>query len=87
MYVYAQDTKCPFRNRVLEFQKSFPSKFDVAIYTNTDSLKRFIAGITTLEDALKAGQVELHGNANNLEKFVRHWIQDWSNRDKHKELR
>jgi hypothetical protein len=27
------------RKAVMEFQKSFPSKFDVAIYTNADSLK------------------------------------------------
>jgi alkyl sulfatase BDS1-like metallo-beta-lactamase superfamily hydrolase len=40
------------RKAVLEFQKSFPSKFDVAIYTNTDSLKKMIAGTTTLDDDL-----------------------------------
>jgi alkyl sulfatase BDS1-like metallo-beta-lactamase superfamily hydrolase len=55
---------------VLEFQKSFPNKFDVAIYTNTDSLKKLIAGVTTLDEALNAGQVKLDGDVNNLEKFV-----------------
>jgi len=55
---------------VLEFQKSFPNRFDVAIYTNTDSLKKLIAGVTTLDEALNAGQVKLDGDVNNLEKFV-----------------
>jgi alkyl sulfatase BDS1-like metallo-beta-lactamase superfamily hydrolase len=58
------------RKAVIEFQKSFPSKFDVAIYTNTDSLKKVIAGFTTLDDALNSGQVKLDGDVNNLKKFV-----------------
>jgi alkyl sulfatase BDS1-like metallo-beta-lactamase superfamily hydrolase len=58
------------RKAVMEFQKSFPSKFDVAIYTNADSLKKLIAGVTTLDDALNTGQVRLDGNVNNLKKFV-----------------
>jgi alkyl sulfatase BDS1-like metallo-beta-lactamase superfamily hydrolase len=53
------------RKAVMEFQKSFPSKFDVAIYTNTDSLKKLIAGITTLDDALNSEQVKLDGYVNN----------------------
>ena len=58
------------RKAVLEFDKSFPSKFDVAIYTNTDSLKKLIAGLLTLDDAMNSGQVKVDGDPNNLRKFV-----------------
>ena len=50
------------RKAVLEFDKTFPSKFDVAIYTNTDSLKKLIAGPLTLDDAMKSGQVKVDGD-------------------------
>jgi alkyl sulfatase BDS1-like metallo-beta-lactamase superfamily hydrolase len=58
------------RKAVLEFDKTFPSKFDVAIYTNTESLKKLIARPLTLDDAMKSGQVKVDGDPNNLKKFV-----------------
>ena len=58
------------RKAVMEFQKSFPSTFDVAVYTNTDSLKKVIAGFTTLDDAVSSGQVRVDGDVGNLKKFV-----------------
>ena len=41
----------------------------MAIYTDTYSLKRLIAGLTTLDDTLKAGQVKLDGDRNDLTKL------------------
>lgn len=58
------------RKAVLEFQKTFPTTFDVAITTNTDSLKKLIAGVVTLDDAMTAGEVKVDGNPNSLRDFV-----------------
>ncbi len=58
------------RKAVLEYQPSFPSKFDVAILTNTDSLKKVIAGFITLDNAINTGQIKVIGDANNLKKFI-----------------
>ena len=50
--------------------KHSQGKFDVAIYTNTESLKKLIAGPLTLDDAMISGQVKVDGDPNNLKKFV-----------------
>ena len=39
-------------------------------YTNTDSLKKVIAGFTTLNDAVKSGQVQVDVDVSILKKFV-----------------
>ncbi len=54
------------RGGVLEYQKSFSSKIDVAIVIDTLSLKKLFPGITSLDDAIKDGQVKIIGGVINL---------------------
>jgi alkyl sulfatase BDS1-like metallo-beta-lactamase superfamily hydrolase len=58
------------RKAVLEFQKSFPENSDVAINTDTKSLKEVIAGVATLDEHIDTGKIQVDGNKEDLMKFV-----------------
>ena len=58
------------RQAVLEFDKGFPANYDVAISTDENSLKRVIAGITTLDKAIEEGKIKVEGSVDDLKKFI-----------------
>ena len=63
--------KLQIRKAVLEFQRSFPSNPDVAITTDERTLKQVIAGIITLDEAIRLGKLKIDGDPLKLKQFVR----------------
>ena len=58
------------RKAVLEFQKSFPESYDVALNTDTKSLKEVIAGVATLDEHIDSGKIQVEGDKEDFLNFV-----------------
>jgi len=63
--IYMNDTKegytLEIRRAVVEFKTSFPTKYDVALYTNSDILKKILLGNLTLQKAVDSGIAKIDG--------------------------
>jgi alkyl sulfatase BDS1-like metallo-beta-lactamase superfamily hydrolase len=63
--IYLNDTKTGYaleiRRAVLEYKDSFPSKYDVALYTNSDTLRQILLGQLSLQEALDLGVAKIVG--------------------------
>jgi putative sterol carrier protein len=63
--IYLNDTKegytLEIRRAVLEYKDSFPTKYDIALYTNSDILKEILLGQSNLQKAVDLGIVKIVG--------------------------
>jgi alkyl sulfatase BDS1-like metallo-beta-lactamase superfamily hydrolase len=72
--IYLNDTKEGFtletRNDVVEYEKLFPEQYDIALYTDSDTLKNILVGKIKLLDAIIAKRVAIDGELRDLSKFA-----------------
>lgn len=63
--IYLNDTKegytLEIRRAVLEYKDSFPTKYDIALYTNSDILKEILLGQSNLQKAVDLGIAKIVG--------------------------
>jgi alkyl sulfatase BDS1-like metallo-beta-lactamase superfamily hydrolase len=73
--IYLNDTKegytLEIRRAVLEYKDSFPTKYDIALYTNSDTLKEILLGQSNLQNAVDVGIARIvGGNVTDLNNIV-----------------
>jgi len=73
--IYLNDTEEGFtleiRNDVVEYEDSFPDEYDIALYTDSDTLKEVLVGKAKLLDKIIAKKVSIDGDIRDFTKFVR----------------
>jgi alkyl sulfatase BDS1-like metallo-beta-lactamase superfamily hydrolase len=73
--IYLNDTEEGFtleiRNDVVEYEDSFPDEYDIALYTDSDTLKEVLVGKAKLLDKIIAKKVSIDGDTRDFTKFVR----------------
>jgi alkyl sulfatase BDS1-like metallo-beta-lactamase superfamily hydrolase len=77
--IYLNDTEEGFtleiRNNIVEYKDSFPEKYNVAIYTDSDTLKEILVGKAKLLDKIIAKKVNIDGDVREFSKFARSFDQ------------
>ena len=63
--IYLNDTKegytLEIRRAILKYKDSFPTKYDIALYSNSDKLKEILLGQSNLQKALDLGIAKIVG--------------------------
>jgi alkyl sulfatase BDS1-like metallo-beta-lactamase superfamily hydrolase len=77
--IYLNDTEEGFtleiRNDIVEYYDSFPEEYNIALYTDSDTLKEVLVGKTKLLDKIIAKKVSIDGDFRDFTKFVRSFDQ------------
>lgn len=77
--IYLNDTEEGFtleiRNDVVEYKDSFPEEHNIALYTDSDTLKGVLVGKAKLLDKIIAKKVNIEGDIRDFTKFVRSFDQ------------
>jgi len=77
--IYLNDTQQGYtlevRNDVVTYDTSFPEQFDIAINTDSDTLKDILLGKTKLLDGIAQKKINIDGDIRDLSKFVRSFDQ------------
>ena len=77
--IYLNDTEEGFtleiRNDVVEYKDSFPEEYNIALYTDSDTLKEVLVGKAKLLDKIIAKKVSIDGDIRDFIKFVRSFDQ------------
>jgi alkyl sulfatase BDS1-like metallo-beta-lactamase superfamily hydrolase len=77
--IYLNDTEEGFtleiRNDVVEYEDSFPEEYDIALYTDSDTLKEILVGKAKLLDKIIAKKVNIEGDIIDFTKFARSFDQ------------
>jgi alkyl sulfatase BDS1-like metallo-beta-lactamase superfamily hydrolase len=72
--IYLNDTKEGFaletRNDVAQYEKLFPEQYNIALYTDSDTLKNILVGKLKLLDGIIAKKVTIDGELRDLSKFA-----------------
>ena len=73
--IYLNDTEEGFtleiRNDVVEYKDSFPEKYNVTIYTDSDTLKDILVGKVKLLDKIIAKKVNIDGDVREILKICK----------------
>ena len=77
--IYLNNTEEGFtleiRNDVVEYENSFPEVYNIALYTDSETLKEVLVGKAKLLDKIIAKKVSIDGDIRDLTKFVRSFDQ------------
>ncbi|HLN33807.1 MAG TPA: alkyl sulfatase dimerization domain-containing protein [Nitrososphaeraceae archaeon] len=77
--IYLNDTEEGFtleiRNDVVEYKDSFPEEYNIALYTDSETLKDVLVGKAKLLDKIIAEKVTIDGDIRDFTKFVRSFDQ------------
>jgi linear primary-alkylsulfatase len=77
--IYLNDTEEGFtleiRNDVVEYEDSFPEEYNIALYTDSETLKEVLVGKAKLIDKIIAEKVTIDGDIRDFTKFVRSFDQ------------
>ena len=77
--IYLNDTKEGFtleiRNDVVEYEHSFPEEYNIALYTDSATLKGVLVGKAKLLDKIIAKKVNIEGDIRDFTKFARSFDQ------------
>ena len=77
--IYLNDTEEGFtleiRNDVVEYEDSFPEEYNIALYTDSDTLKEVLVGKAKLLDKIIAKKISIDGDIRDFTKFVRSFDQ------------
>ena len=77
--IYLNDTEEGFtleiRNDVVEYEDSFPEVYNIALYTDSETLKEVLVGKAKLLDKIIAKKVSIDGDIRDFTKFVRSFDQ------------
>jgi len=77
--IYLNDTEEGFtleiRNDVVEYEDSFPEEHNIALYTDSETLKEVLVGKAKLLDKIIAKKVNIDGDIRDFTKFVRSFDQ------------
>jgi alkyl sulfatase BDS1-like metallo-beta-lactamase superfamily hydrolase len=77
--IYLNDTEEGFtleiRNDIVEYYDSFPEEYNIALYTDSDTLKEVLVGKAKLLDKIIAKKVNIDGDIRDFTKFVRSFDQ------------
>jgi alkyl sulfatase BDS1-like metallo-beta-lactamase superfamily hydrolase len=77
--IYLNDTEEGFtleiRNDVVEYEDSFPEEHNIALYTDSDTLKEVLVGKAKLLDKIIAMKVSIDGDIRDFTKFLRSFDQ------------
>ncbi len=77
--IYLNDTEEGFtleiRNDVVEYEDSFPEEYNIALYTDSETLKEVLVGKAKLIDKIIAEKVSIDGDIRDFTKFVRSFDQ------------
>lgn len=77
--IYLNDTEEGFtlgiRNDVVEYEESFPDEYNIALYTDSETLKEVLVGKAKLLDKIIAKKVTIDGDIRDFSKFVRSFDQ------------
>ena len=77
--IYLNDTKEGFtleiRNDIVEYNDSFPEEHNIALYTDSETLKEVLIGKVNLLDKIIAKKVSIDGDIRDFIKFVRSFDQ------------
>ncbi len=77
--IYLNDTGEGFtleiRNDVVEYEDSFPEEYNIALFTDSETLKEVMVGKAKLLDKIIAKKVSIDGDIRDFTKFVRSFDQ------------
>ena len=77
--LYLNDTEEGFtleiRNDVVEYEDSFPEEYNIALFTDSETLKDVMVGKSKLLDKIIAKKVSIDGDIRDFTKFVRSFDQ------------
>ena len=77
--IYLNDTEEGFtlqiRNDVVEYEDSFPEEYNIALYTDSETLKDVLVGKAKLLDKIIAEKVSIDGDIRDFTKFARSFDQ------------
>jgi alkyl sulfatase BDS1-like metallo-beta-lactamase superfamily hydrolase len=77
--IYLNDTEEGFtleiRNDVVEYEDSFPEEYNIALFTDSETLKDVMVGKSKLLDKIIAKKVSIDGDIRDFTKFVRSFDQ------------
>jgi len=77
--IYLNDTEEGFtleiRNDIVEYENSFPEVYNIALYTDSETLKEVLVGKAKLLDKIIAKKVSIDGDIRDFTKFVRSFDQ------------
>ncbi|HJS63687.1 MAG TPA: alkyl sulfatase dimerization domain-containing protein [Nitrososphaeraceae archaeon] len=77
--LYLNDTEEGFtleiRNDVVEYEDSFPKEYNIALFTDSETLKDVMVGKSKLLDKIIAKKVSIDGDIRDFTKFVRSFDQ------------
>jgi len=77
--IYLNDTEEGFtleiRNDVVEYEDSFPEEYNIALFTDSETLKDVLVGKAKLLDKIIAEKVSIDGDIRDFTKFVRSFDQ------------
>lgn len=77
--IYLNDTEEGFtleiRNDVVEYEDAFPEEYNIALFTDSDTLKEVLVGKAKLLDKIITKKVSIDGDIRDFTKFVRSFDQ------------
>ncbi|MGB9168378.1 MAG: alkyl sulfatase dimerization domain-containing protein [Nitrososphaeraceae archaeon] len=77
--IYLNDTEEGFtleiRNDVVEYEDAFPEEYNIALYTDSETLKEVLVGKAKLLDKIIIKKVSIDGDIRDFTKFVRSFDQ------------